>query len=794
MVRMLNLKLARDLYRSKGLLMAIISIISVGVMCYVSMQSAYRNLKDAKARYYRQCRMADFWIDVKKAPLAELDAVANIAGVSELRSRIQFSAIVDLPGVRQPLNSLVISLPGQPEPVLNNIVIRQGDYFTDRRLNEVIVNDSFARAHGIYPGQYVHLLLNNRRQELFVVGTGISSEFTYLLGPGALVPDPEHFGVFYVKRRFAEEVFDFDGAANQLIGRLAPDARGREKAVLRQIELLLEPHGVFQATPRWQQVSNQFLTNEIDGLGVTATIIPGVFLLVAAFVLNVLINRLARQQRTIVGTLKALGYSDGRLFLHFLKFGVSVGVIGGLLGSFLGYLAATGMTIVYRQYFAFPDLRSEFFWDTHLIGISVSILCAVLGSLHGAWDILRLEPAAAMRPAPPRRGGAIWLERSRLIWERLSASWRAVLRTVVRNRIRTGTALFASAMGSGLLTSGFIMIEVQNFLIRFQFHQIVRSDLDLSFESERGREAWDEVRSLPGVDYSEPTLNVACTMVNGPYRRKAAVMGLIAASQLTVPRDRRGRRIEVPESGLVLTRRLATILHVRPGDQLTLIPVKGERRPVQTHVSRIADTYLGLAAYAEVHALSGLVDESFAMSGAQLLVDSDRSKRDALFRRLKSTPGVQAVVWRKDLIANLTDTLVQNQLVFIGLLVVFSGIIFFGSIVNASLVNLAERQREVATLRALGYTEWRVGGMFLRESLLVNGIGSVLGLPVGYGLILVSAAAYRANDLIRLPVVTAPWVWWATLVLALVFMLLAHAVVQYRIRRMNVLEALNVKE
>ena len=317
---MLDVKLLRDLYRSLGLLLAIVSIIAVGVMCYVSMQSAYENLAAAKTRYYRQCRMADFWVDVKKVPLAELDSVAKIPGVSEIRSRIQFSATVDLQGVRRPLNSLVISLPNQPEPVINNIVLRQGDYFTDRRANEVIVNDAFARAHDIYPGQWIHLLLNNRRQELFVVGTAISSEFTYLLGPGALVPDPRNFGVFYIKRRFAEEVFDFDGAANQVLGRFAPDVRGAEQAVLQRIELLLEPYGVFQATPLAQQVSNQFLSSEIDGLGVTATIIPGVFLLVAAVVLNVLIHRLARQQRVVTGTLKALGYSDGRMFLHFVKF------------------------------------------------------------------------------------------------------------------------------------------------------------------------------------------------------------------------------------------------------------------------------------------------------------------------------------------------------------------------------------------------------------------------------------------------------------------------------------------
>ena len=124
--------------------------------------------------------------------------------------------------------------------------------------------------------------------------------------------------------------------------------------------------------------------------------------IVAALVLNVLITRLVRQQRVTVGTLKALGYSDGQLFFHFLQFGLIVGITGGVLGSLLGYTVSALMTAVYRYYFDFPDLRSGFYWHTNAIGMAVSVICALLGSLHGARTVLLLQPAEAMRPAPPR--------------------------------------------------------------------------------------------------------------------------------------------------------------------------------------------------------------------------------------------------------------------------------------------------------------------------------------------------------------------------------------------------------
>ena len=124
----------------------------------------------------------------------------------------------------------------------------------------------------------------------------------------------------------------------------------------------------------------------------------------------------------------------------------------------------------------------------------------------------------------------------------------------------------------------------------------------------------------------------------------------------------------------------------------------------------------------------------------------------------------------------------------------FAGTVFFGSIVNSSLVGLAERQREVATFRAMGYGPWWVGGLFLRENVLVNIFGTLLGLPFGYFLVHLTSLAYEQNDVIRLPVVSAPWVWVATVAFSMVFTLFAHGVVQWRVYHMNYLDALNVKE
>jgi putative ABC transport system permease protein len=791
-VNVLDRKLFREARHSGALLLAITSVIAVGVMCFIYMHSVHQNLGLAKWRYYAQCRMADFWVDVKKAPLSEVERLSEIAGVTAVRARIQFYATVDLERVAAPLNAMVLSLPDRRQPIINDVVLESGGYFSDRRSNEVIVNSAFARRHAVKPGQTIHLILNNRRQELHVVGTAISSEFVYTVAPGSIAPDPEHFGVFYVKRTFAEEVYDFAGAANQVVGLLDPTHQDRPDEILRRVETLLAPYGVVTSYGRRTQTSNQFLSDEMRGLGIFSTVMPTIFLAVGALVLNVLMVRLIDQQRTIIGTFKAIGYSDAQIFGHYTKFALALGLASGTVGLGLGYLMANFVTSLYRMFYEFPDLENRVYPLTYSGGLAVGLFCALTGSLQGARTALRLKPAEAMRPKPPARGGAIWLEQFAGFWNRLSFGWRLVLRNVFRNRLRTAVGVFATAMGAGLLVCGFILTNAIAYLISFQFERVMRSDLDLRFKDERSIAALYEAQSLPGVDRAEPVLDVSCTFIHGHHRHRGGISGLAAGSRLTTPRDTHGRPIRVPETGLAMSRKLARLLEISPGDEVVVLPTKGLRRELTVPVAELSDSYIGMAVYADIGYLSRLVNEEFAMTGVQLGVSRNRSTIQALYTQLKQLPAVQAVNARADTISNL-EFIVETQRIFIAFLVIFAGVIFFSSLLNSSLISLAERQREVATLRVLGYTQWQVGGLFLRESLVVNSLGTLVGLPLGYTLAWVLSRLYD-TETFRFPLVTPANVWYSAIAMAILFALVAHAVVQHSINHLDWLEASKTKE
>jgi putative ABC transport system permease protein len=792
-VSVLGRKLQRELGRVRATLSAILLVVIIGVACFVGLTTVYLNLESSRRAYYGQCRMADFWVGLKKAPLSEVDRLAEMPGVAEVQPRIVFQATIDLEDVARPLLGQVISLPDTGRSGINGIVLQRGSHFTDERLDQVIVNESFARARDIEPGQTIHIILNNRRQALYVVGTALSSEFVYLISPGGLAPDPANFGVFYIKQRFAEEVLDFDGACNEVVGLLTPAARERDALVLDAIEQALEPYGVFLSTPRSEQASHQILTGELAQLRASAVIMPAIFLAVAALVLNILMFRMAEQQRVTIGTLKALGYSNARLLRHYLGYGLVVGVAGGVLGAFTGYWLAQGMIFQYRVYFEFPRLDNEIIPWVYGVSILVSVAFSLLGTVRGVRSIIRLDPAEAMRARPPVTVGAVWMERFRRVWSRLGFRWQMVMRSVWRHKWRTVAGMFAALMGSVMMFTSCYFMHSIIYLIDFQFEKVLRSDYELAFASELDAGALLEARKLPGVDRAEPLLFVACEFVNGHRTKRSAITGVTDAAQLTVPSTEDGRAVPIPDTGLLMSRRLAEQLDLDRGDDVTVVPIKGLREPHRVTVEHIVDGYLAMATYADYGWLNRLVGEEAAVSAVQLETRSGPEPRRRLYRALKAMPAIQGVIDNRETKDKLVDLLLMAFQYSIWILLAMAGAIFFGSILTTSLTSISERRREVATLSVMGFERRQIGGIFLREQMLINVVGALAGLPLGLWLA-IWLINYNTRDAYRFPIVASPLSYVITMTLAVVFTIAAHGLVQRAINRLDLQDALNARE
>ena len=794
MVRLvLARKLLRDLRQRKGSLFTLVLIVAIGVGSYVGMAAVWRDMDGARERYYNDCRLADFSVNLKRAPEWAVAQVASLPNVREARGRVVLAVLIDLPHVDEPVSGTAISMPEERTPVLNDVSIQKGLWFSGRDEKEVILNDSFARANDLKPGDRIKVLLLDEQHDLLVVGTAMSPEFVYLIPEGGgLAPDPAKFGVLYLTEDFLRKTCDLEGAYNEIVGKVHNASPTVLRNTLSLIEDRLDAFGVTSTTPASEQASVKFLSDELAGLKVSSAIMPGIFLGVAALVLNVLMGRMVAQQRTVIGTLKALGYSTGAVTRHYLGHGAIVGSLGGIAGCLFGYWVQTSMVSVYRQFYALPRFEAQFHPDLFLRGFCISLFFACLGTIKGLRYAAKLEPAEAMRPPPPEKGGRVFPERIPFFWNRLPFRWKMILRTVFRNPFRSAVSVLASAIATALVFTALANVDALNYMMAYEFTMVSHQDVTVSLRDPKGRRAPSELQSFETISATEPELAVVCDFKNGPYEKRTGITGIAPGNRLYTPLDSEGNPIVVPDSGLVLSKKLGEILNVKPGDILRMRPLIARRQEVRAPVVGLVETFLGLSAYADLEYLSRLLGEDWCAN--VLLGDfypgSDKSR---FLKELKKRPSVTGIGERRRSLDQLEETFGKTMGAMISIMVFFAGLIAFGSVLNAALVSLSERQREVGTLRVLGYTPGQVSRVFSGESLLLNSVGIAGGLMAGIGLSHLVSKAY-STELYRFPVVVYPSRLVITSILMMLIVGLAQIILFRMIRSLEWLEVLKVKE
>jgi len=789
----LHRKLMRELRSSGVVIFSVILITGIGTACFVAMRSAYRSLSQARDHYYAQGRMADFWVSVKRMPNSEVRRLEGIPGVAEFQLRIRSPVTVDLADFEKPLAGVALSLPDIRRPGLNQIQVLRGEYFTPQRRNEVIVNDVFATAHQLQIGQTISVNIAGRRQELVLVGTAFSCEFIYPLGPAAIVPDRKGFGVFFLKESFAEEITDMEGAANEVLGRVYPQYRKATRTLLHEIERRLDEFGVVATIPLEEYPSNTFLSQEIEGLSTFAFLIPTIFLTISAIILNVVMIRRVEQQRMIIGTLKALGYSDAAIGWHIMEFALIVGAVGALAGGAVGHWLSVGMTKIYRQFYEFPRLDAPLYEDILLEAVLVGVLCAAMGGWSGAKTALALHPATAMRPKPPPSGRHIVLERLGWLWSCLHPAWRMALRHMFRHPVRSATSLLACLLGAAIMSLIFCMIAGIDHLMEFHFRWLYRSDVTLFLKTERSMDTLKEVGRLPGVRKAEPLLSMPAILRHYEKEKLTSVMGIESTATLTLPRDREGHRVPVPETGFLMSRQLAKMMDIHIGEFVEWQPMRGQRRWHRTQVVSLMDDYVGTAIYADLSFLRRCLGEESALNMVQLAADANPQQRTKFLRTIRDRSQIEEIIFRADMESNLRNTLLQNIWVILSIEISFAGALFFGAILNGTVISLEERRREFATFYVMGYTPWQIGGLLGRESIIIVAGGLLLGIPLGYLLSRLVVASYQ-SEVLRMPFLFPPKVWIQTAVCGALFSLISHLLVQAMICRTQWVEAVKVSE
>lgn len=746
----LDHKLARDLWRMKGQAVAIGLVIALGTLLIVMMGGLVNTLEDTRDAYYERYRLADIVAPVTRAPEKVLTDLVGIPGVSAAVGRISGAALVNLPGLDLPIRAQIISIPEDGRPLLNDFYLTDGRVPDPGRRDEVIVLEDFAKAQGLAAGDAVGMTLDGVRHNFTIVGFAQSPEFLYATPPGELLPDDKRFAVIWASRATLAAVFDLEGALNQVL--IATGKGATEPEVIRDVDLVLDTYGGVGASGRADQMSDRFLSEEINGLKASSVTVPPIFLGVAAFLLFIVITRMIQAEREEIGLLKAFGYSSGEVAWHYLKFVLVIAVLGALAGSAMGIVSGRAMAVVYQAYYKFPFLVFTLNPTTFIIGFLVSVASAAIGSLLVLRSIFRLSPAVAMRPPTPpdySKSQAFGPLAKRL----LDQPSRMVLRRFLRHPFRMGGATLGIATGMALSVSTIGLMASFNSVLDVTFSVIDRSDATVTFVRPMGDEVVYSLGHVKGVDFVEPFRNVSAVFRFGNARYRGGISGLVAEPRLFRALDDIQKPLTLPAEGIVLSRPVADILGVSAGDTLTVEVRTGRRPTLSIPVANIAESLLGAPTYMRIDALNTALREPNRATGAYLTIDPDA--RSDVYRHLKDMPLVAGVALKDDSRVSFEKQMNTGAGAMRYIMAVVAGVIAFGIVYNSARIAFAERVRDLASLRVLGFTRSEAAFVLLGEIAIVTLLALPIGGVIGAGL---SAAIARgfSTDIYQIPATFSP--------------------------------------
>ncbi len=784
----LDRKLLRDLKRLKGQAAAVSLVMACGLTMLIMARSLIHSLDTTRADYYQSNRFAEVFASLKRAPNHLATRIAEIPGVASVQTDLAAPVTLDLPGLGEPASGLVRSLPDFGPPALNQLFLRRGRWLSPGSRGELLVGEAFAEANRLGPGDTLTMVLYGRRESFRIAGIVLSPEYIFESRPGAALPDNRTYGIFWMPYKEAATAFNLYGAFNHVSCTLAPGADAAP--VIADLDRLLRPYGGLGAYGRKDHPSHIRVSDEIRVLNILSIGFPTVFLIVAAFMTNAALSRLLNLQREQIAILKAFGFTNRQIVVHYLKFAFVMVFAGLTLGVLGGYALGHKLVGMYELFFRFPELVFRLDATSVAIALAVGLGAMTAGVFGAVRKAARLPPAEAMRPEPPADFRPAWIERTGLA-RLFSHSFRISVRNLERRPVQALFTIAGLALATGLLVLPNTFKAGIAEILDFKWDVVQRQDLDLRLMEPSSARTAHELARLPGVVSLEPSRMAAVRIHYGGRSRQIGLRSLVSGGIHSRAIDASGREIPPPTDGLIVSAKLAEVLGASIGDMLVLEALEGKRPVKPVPLVALAEDFTGIAAYMEIRAINRFLGEGDVITGASITLDA--AHRPEFLAALKEIPRVSTVAIKESMRKSFRETTAQSMGLIQTIYATFAIIVAFGVIYNNARISLAERARELATLRVVGMTQAEVGAVIVIELLILAVIAVPLGLALGTGLATVIISSVN-TETVRLPLVFTSYTYSFAILVVVIASALSALVVLRKLHQLDLIAALKAPE
>lgn len=779
-MRKLDVRLLRMVRHSKGQFVSVTVIVAVALCIYILFSITSTNLRNSVDYYYKITNISDLTIQLVKIPQGALENLQSIEGVRDVQGRVCVDVALEVEEEKERVNIRLISIPDNGGSI-NKLYSEQKVGMKLEDNSSVILLEQFAKARNIKIGDVIYPRINGRIHSLKVSGIASSSEFVYLMeNEQSLMPAPEKFGVAYTSEAFAQSVFGYRGSYNEVLVTTETDADIDD--VIDRIEQKLDKYGVKKIIKLEDQLSNDVLEQELDGIEMMSSVLPVMFLTVAAIIISIMLSRIVNNDRMAIGVLKALGYGNRIVLSHYIKYALAIGLAGAILGIWGGMMLAGPISRYYTVFFNIPLAGVKIQYGYIFYGILLTCMFCTVSGLLGARRVIRIMPADSMRPEAPKSGKRTFIEKVTFFWKHVPFSWKMVIRNILRNKKRFAFLVLGLAMAYGINTVPLYMKDAMMSMFELQYGEYQKMDYTIQFNGPQNERIIVDLNNLIEVRRIEPRIEYPFELAKDWRKMTVSVIGVPRQTAFHKFIDMKDNVIILPESGIFITEAIAEKLNAKKGDTITIKSFIPGKDDIETKVTGIFKQYLGANAYMNIESMEELLLEEQLITGVSVAAQAD------LKDELKDVANISAVNSVDDMY-RAYEEYIDLMLLAIGFYMLFGGVLGFALIYNSTIIGISERTMEFATLRIMGFDRKDVYGMICRENFVMGGIAIIVGIPLGAGMIKGMVESF-SSDIMTLPYILKPEAFIQAAAATIMFVIIAQLATLRKVYNLNFIDAL----
>ena len=701
---MLFRKMLRDMGNHKMQFISIFIMAFLGVFIYAGVGGEWIGLRNNSNNYYRETNFADAWVYGKNFSAQDQTAVEKLSGVTGAERRLVLDGAADLGG--KPKLTLHFL---EKDTVTKSHLVRGEAFRNDA--DGIWVDDRFASAHGLKPEDKITVTVSGLRLEKKIVGTVYNPEYVYLAAGSGITPDFASCGYAYLSK----DAFPVPEklAYNEMMLTTADgtDVSSLEKPVGKALN-----GNVSVYLTRENQSSYSMFAEEIDQHKAMGSIFPVAFLAIALLTILTTMTRIVSGQRIQIGTLKAMGFSNRTILLHYVSYGFWLSLAGSLLGAVIGPLTLPRLFYPsMSSFYTLPEWGPAFDVSFYLMAAATVALCTLVTWL-ACRNMLKDTPAKSLRPKAPKNVRHGFLEKT-AIWKKFGFNAQWNLRDVARNRVRSLMAVVGVLGCTALLMCAFGMNSAMHDLKTWQYDRIDRFASQIAV-SDTATDA--QIGSVLNKTNGQAVMTNEIE-IRGTGAKKTAELTATDHATLIRATDVNRNVVGLPENGVSITAKLADELGVKQGDEITW-HLYGDEKWIKTPVAFLyRDPTVQGIRMTRAHFES----LGYRFRATSIVTPQKVTQKFAGMNDIQST-------------ADLTsgwDTMTESMMKMVYILIAAAAVMAVVVLYNLGLLSFTEMERELATLKVIGLKSGKLRGLLLTQNLWLSAVGFVLGIPAGQWLI-----------------------------------------------------------